>query len=105
MPDAICEMQFKAINPQSDRFRADNYVPFGSQILNNWQLEKLACLTRCRDWPAHCLSKSCNVINKIGIRGLPKFRIEVVPQANRNMSTHFDRNGGRGGQISDLVTY
>lgn len=33
-PDAICEMRTKAINPQPDRFPADNYTPFSQQVLN-----------------------------------------------------------------------
>ncbi len=33
-PDAICEMRTKAIDPQPDRFPADNHTPFSQQVLN-----------------------------------------------------------------------
>lgn len=32
--DAVCEMSFKAIDPQLDRFPADNYAPLYHQVFN-----------------------------------------------------------------------
>jgi hypothetical protein len=33
-PDAICEMWTKAIDPQPDRFTADNHTALGQQVFN-----------------------------------------------------------------------
>jgi hypothetical protein len=33
-PDAICEMRTKAIDPQPDRFPADNHTALGQQVFD-----------------------------------------------------------------------